>query len=73
MTNLRLTVDAMGCGACVRRVTQAINSVAGAKAVDVSIGKATVACDLRQTSVKAVIDAVTNAGYPAHEEAGHGS
>lgn len=67
METVTLQVGGMSCGHCVKAVQQAITSVEGATAESVDIGKATVAFDPSRTSVGAVIDAVADAGYEAHE------
>lgn len=67
MEQVTLQVEGMSCGHCVKAVQQAITSVEGATADAVDIGKATVTYDPGRTSVGALIDAVQDAGYEAHE------
>lgn len=67
MEHVKLAVGGMSCGHCVMAVKQAIASVEGATAESVDIGKATVAFDPARTSIGALIDAVADAGYEAHE------
>lgn len=69
MDQLSLKIEAMGCQACVARVTKAIQKIQGARPISVSVGHATVELDPTRTSADAVIEAVTKAGYPASEEA----
>ena len=40
MAEFKLQIDGMHCGACVRRVTQALASVEGVKVNEVSVGAA---------------------------------
>jgi len=65
MNKITLKIEGMACQACVARVTIAIEKVDGARAVAVSVGQATVDFDEQRTSAAAVVDAVTQAGYPA--------
>lgn len=67
MERITLKVDGMSCGHCVNAVKQAVSGVDGAIAEEVSIGSATVAYDPARTNVGALIDAVADAGYEAHE------
>ncbi len=67
MERITLKVDGMSCGHCVHAVQKAITSVAGATPEQVTIGSATVSFDPARTSVGALIDAVSDAGYDARE------
>lgn len=69
MERVKLAVGGMSCGHCVMAVKQAIASVEGATAESVDIGKATVSFDPARTNIGALIDAVADAGYEAHEAA----
>jgi copper chaperone len=64
MREVTLRVENMHCGACVRRVTQAMENIGGVKVDEVRIGGARVhlADDLPESTVVA---AVEKAGYPA--------
>lgn len=61
---LTLTIDGMHCGACVRRVTQTLQRVAGTEVKEVRIGAARVKAD----SAAPLVDALAKAGYTAHAE-----
>lgn len=37
MSSIKLQVQGMTCGACVRHVTQALNAIAGVEAIDVDL------------------------------------
>jgi copper chaperone len=61
-----LRIDGMHCGACVRRVTQALSTVAGLKVVEVRIGAARVESTLPESPVAAAIAALGKIGFNAH-------
>ena len=63
MTTLR--IDNMHCGACVRRVTLALNRLPGTKVEEVAIGAARL-----ETTATApeILAALQKAGYSAHIE-----
>jgi copper chaperone len=61
MTTLALRIDNMHCGACIRRVTMALNGLPDTHAEEVRVGSARV----RTTAAPAQIQqALTAAGYP---------
>jgi copper chaperone CopZ len=64
MREMTLRIENMHCGACVRRVTQALERVDGVKVGEVRIGAARVHAldDVRES---ALVGAVEKAGYPA--------
>ncbi len=64
MTTLR--IDNMHCGACVRRVTAALNAVPGTEVEQVEVGMARVRSS---AASEALVAAVAKAGFPAHAEA----
>ena len=64
MTTLR--IDNMHCGACVRRVTAALNAVPGTRVEQVEVGMARVDSS---ASDEALLAAVSKAGFPAHADA----
>ena len=65
-----LLVDGMDCASCVNHVTKAAGKVEGVQACEVNLatGRAVVRFDPRQTSARAVADAVTASGYPAQPQ-----
>jgi copper chaperone CopZ len=67
MERVKLQVQGMSCGHCVKAVEKAIAGVEGASPEQVAIGSATVAYDPSRTNVGALIDAVSDAGYEALE------
>lgn len=58
-----LTIDNMHCGACVRRVTAALNAVPGTRVEQVEVGMARVESSATDD---VLIAAVGKAGFPAH-------
>lgn len=64
-TNLKLAIDGMHCGACVRRVTLALQKVEGVEVQIVEPGSAEVRFDQRKTSPQEIADAVNQIGFTA--------
>lgn len=66
METINLTVSGMTCGACVKHVEKAINSIAGVQKVEVDLasGAVKVEGDVSQR-VKEIIAALEEDGYPA--------
>jgi copper chaperone len=71
MNKLTFSINGMGCGACVRKVSNALAAVPGVNVERVEIGSATVACDPSVTTAEAVVRALGDAGYSARKEAEH--
>lgn len=65
MSEVVLHIDGMHCGACVRRVTQALERVPGAEVVEVRIGAARV----KMEDPGQAVAVLAKAGYTAHPEA----
>lgn len=64
MSEIVLNIEGMHCGACVRRVTQALERTPGAEVVEVRVGAARIKAD----DPAPAIAALAKAGYPAHAE-----
>jgi copper chaperone CopZ len=64
MSEITLNVEGMHCGACVRRVTQALERIPGAQVREVRIGAARVKAD----DAAQAVAALAKAGYTAHPE-----
>jgi copper chaperone CopZ len=64
MKEVTLRVENMHCGACVRRVTQALEKVRGVTVDEVRIGAARIHAsdELPETSIVSTLE---KAGYPA--------
>jgi copper chaperone len=61
-----LQIEGMHCGACVSRVTKALEK-AGAKPEDVQVGSARIEFDPAAVSLESVVNAMEKAGYPARK------
>ena len=68
MDSLTLRIDGMHCGACVRRVTQALQKVDGAEVEEVRLGAARVRVQNSETAQSHLLDSIAKAGYSAHLE-----
>jgi copper chaperone len=66
--SLTLRIDGMHCGACVRRVTQALQKVEGAEVQEVRIGAARVQVEDAAAAESDLLASIANAGYSAHVE-----
>ncbi len=64
VSDITLTIEGMHCGACVRRVTQALQRVPGTTVEEVRIGAARV----QSEDPASLVAALAKAGYPAHAE-----
>ena len=62
---LRLSIDGMHCGACVRRVSAALGKVAGVEVGKVEIGSAELAYDTGLASAEQIAAAVDKIGFTA--------
>lgn len=65
MSSVNLRIENMHCGACVRRVTQTLNSIPGVQVDEVQIGAARVHLTDATVTPAALVAAVVKAGYPA--------
>ena len=61
MATLTLRIDHMHCGSCIRRVTQALNTLPGTHADEVRVGSARVRTSASPESIQQSLAA---AGYP---------
>jgi copper chaperone CopZ len=68
MAEFTLRIDGMHCGACVRRVTQALNTAGNIKVEEVRIGAARLRSPDENPPVDAAIAALEKAGYNARLE-----
>ena len=64
MREITLNIEGMHCGACVRRVTQALERTPGTEVVEVRVGAARV----RAEEPGPAVAALAKAGYTAHAE-----
>ena len=70
--SLRLEIDEMSCASCVGRVEKALSSTMGVTSAKVNLASKTadVIFSSRDATIAGVINAVTNAGYPARVQLG---
>jgi copper chaperone CopZ len=68
MAEFNLRIDGMHCGACVRRVTQALATVDGAIVHEVRVGAARVSTTLEPAPVDLALAALAKAGFTAQLE-----
>ncbi len=66
---MKLSIEGMHCGACVRRVTNALSAVPGVQVESVDVGSAKVGFDPASVKPEQVADAVDRIGFKAHVEA----
>ena len=65
MQELTFQIDGMHCGACVRRVTSALQSVEGVTVNSVEVGSAKVAFDGSEITAQEITAALDRNGFPA--------
>jgi copper chaperone len=65
---LNLAIEGMHCGACVRRVTSALQGVEGVRVNSVEVGSAKVIFDAAETSVQDITAALDRNGFPARAQ-----
>ena len=63
MRNLKLQIDGMSCGGCVRNVQNALEAVPGVRVKGVAVGQAEVELDPARTAPEAVKQAVEKRGF----------
>jgi len=68
MKDVTLRIDGMHCGACIRRVTQALQKVDGVEVAEVRLGAARVQVEDASIAGPALLAAITKAGFSAHTE-----
>jgi copper chaperone CopZ len=68
LAEFKLRIDGMHCGACVRRVTQALASVEGVAINEVRIGEARLTSSLDPAPVAPALAALAKAGFTARLE-----
>jgi len=71
MAKATFKVSGMTCGNCVKHVTKAVSKVPGVTepAVDLASGRVELTYDPSLSTVEAIAEAVTKAGYPATTQA----
>jgi copper chaperone CopZ len=69
MAEFTLKIDGMHCGACVRRVSQALTAIEGVVVDEVRVGSAQITSTVDPAPVDLAVAAVAKAGFAAHLEA----
>ena len=69
MSEFTLKIEGMHCGACVRRVSQALESTPGIAVEEVRVGAARIKSEQEPVPVDAAIASIAKAGYSARLEA----
>ena len=62
---LNLAIEGMHCGACVRRVTSALQSVEGVTVKSIEVGSAEIVFDAAETSAQDITAALNRNSFPA--------
>jgi copper chaperone CopZ len=73
MPEFTLRIEGMHCGACIRRVSQALAGTDGLQVKEVRVGAARIASDQDPPPVEHALAALAKAGYPAHLDPGNES
>lgn len=68
MSSITLRIDGMHCGACVRRVTQALQKVHGVEVEEVRLGAARIQAQNVDAAESDILTSIAKAGYSAHVE-----
>lgn len=68
MAEFTLLIDGMHCGACIRRVTQALSSVPEVRVEEVRLGAARLDSSGSSMRIDQAIRALSTAGYTARLE-----
>ena len=63
---VKLSIEGMHCGGCVRRVTTALQGVEGVELGSVEVGSAQMRFDPEKTNVEDIAAAVNRIGFAAH-------
>ncbi len=65
---LKLSIEGMHCGACVRRVTTALQAVPGVQVGAVEVGSAKLTFNPEEATAQEIAAAVDGIGFPARIE-----
>ncbi|RZU39285.1 heavy-metal-associated domain-containing protein [Edaphobacter modestus] len=65
---LKLSIEGMHCGACVRRVTTALQAVPGVQVGAVEVGSAKLTFNPEEATAQEIVAAVDGIGFPARIE-----
>ncbi len=65
-STLKLSIEGMHCGGCVRRVTDALQKVEGVELGSVEVGSAKLAFNSEETTAEQITAAVNRIGFQAN-------
>ena len=65
---LALSIEGMHCGACVRRVTDALGKIEGVHVNSVEVGSATITFDPEEVTVEKIAGRINQIGFAARTE-----
>jgi copper chaperone len=65
---LALSIEGMHCGACVRRVTDALGKIDGVEVNSVEVGSAKMTFDSERATVEEIAGAVNKIGFTVRSE-----
>ena len=65
---LKLLIEGMHCGGCIRRVTAALETIKGVALGSVEVGSAQLNFDPEQTNAEAIAAVVNRTGFSARVE-----
>ena len=65
---LALSIEGMHCGACIRRVTDALRKIEGVQVNSVAVGSANVMFDPAEVTVEKITGRINGIGFTAHTE-----
>jgi copper chaperone len=65
---LGLSIEGMHCGACVRRVTDALGKIDGVEVNSVEVGSAKMTFDSQRATVEKIASAVNKIGFTVRGE-----
>jgi copper chaperone len=68
MQEFTLRIENMHCGACIRRVSQALSSTDGLQVKEIRVGAARLGSTQDPAPVEQALAALAKAGYPARLE-----
>ena len=66
MAEIELAIEGMHCGACVRRVSQALAAADGLTVNEVRVGAARITTEDATAGAQTALDAIDKAGFKAH-------
>jgi len=65
---LALSIEGMHCGACIRRVTDALGKIEGVQVSSVEVGSANVMFDSEEVTVEKIASRINQIGFATRTE-----